>query len=492
MKNMRNKNKSAPLARGHPPTRTSAPSLSYKRDCVTVHHSEYFSMLVGPPVPIGQGEVPPDPISNQVYAWTIQPGFAALFPWFSQIATRYEKYKLESLKIKYVPRVPATTRGVVVMAIDQDPNDRLPTEDDEGRIILLSHEGAVSASAWEDLVMTYPSHLLNRSELFVRSPLDQDGTVEARTADAGVLFVGIFGADPGLVFGDLLVEYTISLRLPQMLTPQESVSVSGYMYGTTETPEEPPVFEPSNPFTLRGMVTESLKTFGGAARDWALGRIQSLNWQEVDYISLLFKGSTPASGNLHFDLMASADPTDPDPALNADSLMSYLNAAAYLAVVTTNGLWSDGSRSSTHSLRDPAPSGVCFIKKRVPLIASVLTSESTGAAGPLIIPAGKAHVTLSAPPVDLLPDDQIVLLIDKPNTSYSELYQFDSVFFQISGLHPTTLRSTTVNLPSLPKSRATLRPTQVNLSTVTSNRTIRPVFKTGNDVHPNPTAKLRR
>lgn len=64
--------------------------------------------------------------------------------------------------------------------------------------------------------MSYPADWLKVGERFVRTATETT-TVEPRTADAGVLFVGVFGAPVNTTFGDLFVEYDLDLWLPQLV-----------------------------------------------------------------------------------------------------------------------------------------------------------------------------------------------------------------------------------------------------------------------------------
>lgn len=154
-----------------------------------------------------------DSTNASIYAWTIQPGYSEMFPWMSGLAQQYEKYRIRSLRYEFVPRVPATFSGQVVMAIDQDPNDPFPSEDFSGRQVLMSHLGAVSGSVSQHLTMNYPFSL--GAERYVRADTDT-GTVEPRTADAGVLFVGVFGSAGTVLVGDLIVSYEIEFTMPQL------------------------------------------------------------------------------------------------------------------------------------------------------------------------------------------------------------------------------------------------------------------------------------
>lgn len=221
----KNKTQTAPLARSKLIVTKSA-NVTPSGTGVRIRHEEFFSAMTAP-----------NAIST-VWGYTIQPGFSELFPWLSGIATRYERYTIHSLALKYVARCPATTTGIIVMCADQDANDALPSEDEAGRASMMAHTGAVSSSVWADLTMRLPPAWERSKNLFVRSSAEAS-TVEPRTADAGMIFVGIFGKNDSTIgaFGDLMICYDIEFHLPQLLN-LPTLSLSGFVqpresYSTT-------------------------------------------------------------------------------------------------------------------------------------------------------------------------------------------------------------------------------------------------------------------
>jgi hypothetical protein len=221
----KNKTQTAPLAKSKLQVTKSAKVIPSGTG-VRIRHEEFFAVMTAP-----------DALST-VWGYTIQPGFAELFPWLSGIATRYERYTIHSLSLKYVARCPATTTGIMVMCADQDANDAMPSEDEAGRAAMMAHTGAVSGSVWADLTMKLPPGWERSKDLFVRAS-GEASTVEPRTADAGMIFLGIFGKTDGTIgaFGDLMVCYDIEFHLPQLLNLPK-LSLTGFVqpresYSTT-------------------------------------------------------------------------------------------------------------------------------------------------------------------------------------------------------------------------------------------------------------------
>lgn len=217
-----NKNKVSKQRKTRPPTsrRTEAPvasssafhqtnpKMDFSSDgVVRIRHKEFFSVINSEFTAATSGAT-----GNTVWAWTIQPGYQSIFPWLSVIATRFEKYRCKKLTFSYRHRVPSLTPGSIVICVDQDPLDPLPLETEEGRITLLTHQGAVTKSTWEDMDMSCPHFLAG--ERFTRSD-DDPLSVDPRFADLGVLFVGLYGVENAKVFGDLIVSYEFDFFLPQ-------------------------------------------------------------------------------------------------------------------------------------------------------------------------------------------------------------------------------------------------------------------------------------
>jgi len=56
----------------------------------------------------------------------IHPGNRLLFPWLSNIAPCYEKYRVLRLRFRLISGVPTSASGLVYLAVDTDPTDPAP------------------------------------------------------------------------------------------------------------------------------------------------------------------------------------------------------------------------------------------------------------------------------------------------------------------------------------------------------------------------------
>lgn len=90
----------------------------------------------------------------------INPGNSALFPWLSQIALQFEKYKFNYIKIHYRPVCPTSTSGVVGMCIDYDPADAFVSSV-YGWNALSGFQPFVEGNVYKPLVYTSTKDLNN-------------------------------------------------------------------------------------------------------------------------------------------------------------------------------------------------------------------------------------------------------------------------------------------------------------------------------------------
>jgi len=169
---------------------------------------------------------------NSLYAWTIQPGWSSMFPWLSGLASRFERYRFVSLTFTYKPVCPSTTDGMLVLAADLDADDIHNYDSSEAaRMALLSSRFSSESNVWTPCTFSLPPDALRAvGERFIRPDLPTVETLEARFADLGFLYVGLYGVGNVAQWcGDLSVSYEVELMFPHMLAPVEAPGVrSGF------------------------------------------------------------------------------------------------------------------------------------------------------------------------------------------------------------------------------------------------------------------------
>jgi len=144
--------------------------------------------------------------------YSINPGDGTTFPWLSGLATRFEKYKFNSIRVSYKPSCPTTTQGGIAMVTVYDPADPVPSRRNQ----LFNAESSVRGAVYDSLTMDLKKfHLGN--DLHVRAM--HHGLVDAnelRMSDVGYFVVVVMNTNTDIQFGDLFIEYDIVLRGPKV------------------------------------------------------------------------------------------------------------------------------------------------------------------------------------------------------------------------------------------------------------------------------------
>lgn len=156
----------------------------------------------------------------------IEPSSSSLFPWLRGIARNFEKYHFRSLAFEYCPMVATTMPGVVVLAIDWDPDDTHTTSSDENaiRASMECRPECVRCPVWQGAILKVPDGILRSlGERWVRAPLNDQ--TEQRLVAVGKLLhcvtpTGTSYGDYSMV-GEVRIHYTIELISPQLLSPEE-------------------------------------------------------------------------------------------------------------------------------------------------------------------------------------------------------------------------------------------------------------------------------
>lgn len=150
--------------------------------------------------------------SDNYFYWSIQPG---LWPWIGNIAQQFDRWKLHSLSFHYVSRSPMTTTGTVIIAVDPDPEDDIPTSGFDG---LKLWQYCVSGPIHSDLTLRMDGQYLQAlgghdGSLYVRP---DDHVSRLSNTDGGTVIVVTQpnSLTTGTQVGDLWVEYDITLMYP--------------------------------------------------------------------------------------------------------------------------------------------------------------------------------------------------------------------------------------------------------------------------------------
>jgi hypothetical protein len=163
----------------------------------------------------------------------IQPG---LFRWLGDIAQRYETYRLNKIRFRYVPAVATSEPGSVVFVFDGDVRDPAPG----GLTVALCNRYSVMTPTWQgaELVISDEGTLHPVRRHFTRGPFPTS-PYDHKTYDVGQLFVFTDGCNTSVVTkGHIWMEYDLVLYDPQ-LNNEVGGTTSADSFKTVGTAEFP-------------------------------------------------------------------------------------------------------------------------------------------------------------------------------------------------------------------------------------------------------------
>jgi len=145
-------------------------------------------------------------------ALALNPGLAASFPWLSNEAAGWEKYKFNSLKFDYFTRTGSNVPGSMMLAPDYDASDAQPLSE----VAASAYEDCEEDAPWKDICCHLKASELmgDMKERFVRSgalAANQD----IKTYDCGTLFACTVDGT-AVNWGKLWVEYDVTLITPHV------------------------------------------------------------------------------------------------------------------------------------------------------------------------------------------------------------------------------------------------------------------------------------
>jgi len=153
--------------------------------------------------------------------YAINPGLSDVFPWLTNIAANYDKYRFRKLRFDYVPAVSTSTGGRITLAFNYNAGDNAPVSKQQVFSVSPNAEQAV----WAELILQVP---VIPETLYTREYLVPGSDI--KTFDMGQLLVATdLGANTSTI-GELYVEYEVVLTKPH---PQFVSTTEVYNLTTT-------------------------------------------------------------------------------------------------------------------------------------------------------------------------------------------------------------------------------------------------------------------
>lgn len=186
---------SAPIARGIKAGPMGRPRISkLPNGPMVICHKEYVNEVIAS-------------INFAATGYNVNPGLSSTFPWLSGVASNFEKYKFRYCHFRFEPEASTTTAGSIMMSVDLNALDLLPTSKQE----VMTVKDAVRSPTWSNCMTTIPEIV---KELFVRTSTPPPNS-DLKTYDAGLLTVARQGQPTASVaIGELYVEYCVELHVP--------------------------------------------------------------------------------------------------------------------------------------------------------------------------------------------------------------------------------------------------------------------------------------
>jgi len=146
--------------------------------------------------------------------FSLNPGQAATFPWLSQEAKLFEKYRILGLEFYYRPQVSAYASngqtGKVMLSFDYDASDPAPASKQQ---VEDTHPHA-DGMPYETVLLSVDSKETARQDSYFVRPGGLPGGSDIKTYDFGTLSVSTIGNNSTANIGELRVRYAIALHDP--------------------------------------------------------------------------------------------------------------------------------------------------------------------------------------------------------------------------------------------------------------------------------------
>lgn len=133
----------------------------------------------------------------------INPGIAESFPWLSNIAKIFDKYRFSRLTYHFKTFVPTSTPGSVSLSYDPDTLDPAPTNS----LQVAQQSKWTTNSVWKSFSISINC----KGDEFLYTRTDVPTGVDLKTYDLGQLFVSLEGVPAGSV-GYVEADYEVILK----------------------------------------------------------------------------------------------------------------------------------------------------------------------------------------------------------------------------------------------------------------------------------------
>lgn len=154
-------------------------------------------------------------------AFALNPGLAATFPWLSNEAAGWEKYRFNGLRFCYYTRTGSNVPGSMMLVPDYDASDAAPASE----VAASSYEDTEEDAPWKDIMCLLKTAEMHgdMKEKWIRTGA-LPANADVKTFDAGNFFACTTDGT-AVNWGKLWVEYDVTLFTPH--TPPGGFQAAG-------------------------------------------------------------------------------------------------------------------------------------------------------------------------------------------------------------------------------------------------------------------------
>jgi len=262
-------------------------------------------------------------------ALALNPGLAASFPWLSNEAAGWEKYKFNSLKFEFFTRTGSNVPGSMMLAPDYDASDAAPLSE----VAASAYEDCEEDAPWKDICC-----LLKASELMgdMKERFVRTGTLAAnqdiKTYDCGNLFACTVDGT-AVNWGKLWVDYDVTLITPHV--PPGGFQASGTLQAAGGT------IAAATPFGAAPIATGNVQLSGAATNVLSISNVQIGQEIQVTFTAqgtVMSAASFSADSGVNFkttELVSAVNAAATQLGLSVTFLVTGLNPTLTITVVAT-------------------------------------------------------------------------------------------------------------------------------------------------------------
>jgi len=168
---------------------------------VRITHREYIGDVVGS-------------VNYACSTYEVNPGLYNNFPWLSSLANNYESYIFRKLTYEFETTCATTATGAVMLAVDFDAGDTVPTS----KQTILGFHNSVRSSTWAPCQMKCSVPDLTKTGQKFTRKASLAPNLDIKSYDVGNLYVATQGMAGATIVGELYVSYVVDLITPQLNT----------------------------------------------------------------------------------------------------------------------------------------------------------------------------------------------------------------------------------------------------------------------------------